>query len=93
MGAAVVIPLAARRKAMMAAEHVDTHNVREAAILGGLVRSVIACGRINVSWSAQYAVDMIREFKLPGVDTCQPGPTEMQMMVERFQESYSQPFS
>ena len=53
-----MIVVAARRKAMMAAEAVDVATLREAAILGGIVRSVIACGKINVPWCGQYAADV-----------------------------------
>ena len=87
-----MIPLAARRRAMLAAEAVDTATVREAAILGGIVRSVIACGKINVPWCGQYAADMLEAFRVRDIDRKPPGLTEMSVMVERFQQSYSQPF-
>ena len=87
-----MIPLAARRRAMLAAEAVDTSTVREAAILGGIVRCVIACGKINVPWVGQYTADIIAAFNLRGINRGPASLTEMSVMVERFQQSYSQPF-
>ena len=87
-----MIPLAARRRAMLAAENVDTHSCREAAIVGGIVRCVISCGRINGPWVAQYAADIVAEFNLVGVDRKPPGMAEVAMVVDKFQQSYSQPF-
>ena len=88
-----MIALAARRRAMLAAEMVQTSSVREAAILGGIVRCVIACGRYNGPWISQYAADIIHAFNLVGVDRTPPNLAEIAMMLERFEESYSQPFS
>ena len=86
-----MIPLAARHRAMSAAEAVDTTTLREAAILGGVVRSVIACGRINVPWCSQYATDMLEAFRVRDGRT-PIGHTETLDVIERFQASYSQPF-
>ncbi len=93
MGAAVVIPVAARHRAMFAADAVDVSTLRQAAILGGVVRSVIACNRINVPWVGQYTADIINAFNLNGVDRSPASLTEVAAVVERFQQSYAQPFS
>jgi hypothetical protein len=92
VGAAAVIALAARRRAMMAAESVETSTVREAAIVGGIVRCVIAAGKINGPWVSQYAADMLAEFNIRDIDRSPPNLAEMAGIVERFQQSYSQPF-
>ena len=77
---------------MLAAEMVDTTDCREAAILGGIVRCVISCGKINVPWVGQYTADILGCFNLEG--NCRPASlTEVAAVVERFQLSYSQPFS
>ena len=83
-----MIPIAARRKAMRAAGEVDTSTHREAAIVGGIVRNICATGRINRDWIATYAVDAICGFKLAGGDRTLPGPTEMGMVIERFEAAY-----
>jgi hypothetical protein len=86
-----MIPAAARQKAMMAANAVEVTTMREAAILGGIVRCVCACGRYNGPWIAQYAADIIGAFRIRDVDPTPPGLTEMSAMLEAFEESYSRP--
>lgn len=88
-----MIPVAARRKAMYAASNTETTTCREAAILGGIVRNVIATGRYNGPWISQYAVDIIDEFRLRGVDRTLPGPTELAMVLERFEVAYGRRFT
>lgn len=77
---------------MLAASTVETSSCREAAIVGGITRSVISCGRINTPWVAQYAADIIAEFRLVGVDKTPPGLVELAGVIDRFQTSYRQPF-
>jgi len=91
-GGQAVIPLAARRRAMLAAEHVDVSTMREAAIVGGITRCVISCGRVNGPWVSQYAADILAEFRVRNVDATPPGPMEIGMLADRFQTSYRQPF-
>ena len=87
-----MIPLAARRRAMLAADNVDTSTMRQAAILGGIVRCIASCGKINAPWVAQYTADILTEFKLPGVSTKPATFSELSAMIDKFNESYSQPF-
>ena len=77
---------------MLAAEAVDTNSCREAAIVGGIVRTVIATGQIHPAWVAKYTSDIIHHFKILNVDARPPGLLEMEPVVQRFQQSYRQPF-
>jgi hypothetical protein len=88
-----VIPIAARRRAMLASSSVDAHSLREAAILGGIVRCAVATGRYNGVWAAQYAADAIEGFRLRDVDATPPGPTEMLATLERFETAYGRRFT
>ena len=88
-----MIPLAARRKVMMAAECVDTSTIREAAIVGGIVRCAIATGRYNGPWISQYASDAIEAFSIRNVDPTPPGPTEIGVVLERFEAAYGRKFT
>jgi anaerobic selenocysteine-containing dehydrogenase len=90
---ASVIPLADRRRTMRAAELVDTHSVREAAILGGIVRCIIAHGRYDAEFIARYAHEIIGAFKLVGVDRSPPCLTEISMILERFEEAEGKPLA
>ena len=87
-----MIPIAARRKVMHAAGQVDTSSVREAAIVGAIVRCACATGRYNEQWISQTAVDIIHEFRIL-VDRTPPGPTEIAVMVERFEDAYGRKFT
>jgi hypothetical protein len=88
-----MIPPAARRKVMAAAASTETTTAREAAIVGAIVRCAIATGRYNGHWIAQAAVDVITEFNLVNVDRTPPGPTEVGMVLERFEEAYGRRFT
>jgi hypothetical protein len=88
-----MMPLADRREAMHAADLVGTHSVREAAVLGGIVRSVIATGRCDVVYIAQYARDILGVFNLVGVDRTTPCAAEIAMVVERFEAVHGSPDS
>lgn len=80
-----MMPLADRRNAMHAADLVGTYSPREAAVLGGIVRSVIAVGRPDVLYIAQYVRDILGLFNLVGVDRSTPCAAEIAMVVERFE--------
>ncbi len=88
-----MIPINARRKAMLAGAQVATHSVREAAIVGGIVRCAIATGGYNGQWIAEYAVDAIASFKVVNVDRSPPNLAEVAMVLERFEEAYGRPFT
>ena len=88
-----MIPLDERRRTMRAAEMVDTHSVREAAILGGIVRCIIANGRYEAEFIARYAHEIIGAFKLVGVDRSPPCLAEIGMVLERFEEAEGKPFT
>jgi hypothetical protein len=88
-----VIPIAARRRAMLASSSVDASTMREAAILGGIVRCCAATGRYNGPWISQYASDAIEGFRLRDVDATPPGPTEMLTVLEKFEGAYGRRFT
>lgn len=75
-GAGHMISLTARHRAMRAADLVDTRSIREAAVLGGIVRRIIASGRCDVDHVAHDAHAIICAFNLVGVDRSTPCPTE-----------------
>jgi hypothetical protein len=73
---------------MHAAELVDTYSPREAAVLGGIVRSVIATGHCDAEYVAGYAQDILCTFNLVGVDRSVPCLAEIGMVLDRFEEVY-----
>jgi hypothetical protein len=83
-----MIPLVARRRALLAASQTETTSPRDAAIVGGIVRSLIDTGGCDRGRVARYAVGVIIEFKLVGVDRTPPGPTEYRMVLNRFERAY-----
>lgn len=89
-----MIPVAARRRVMFAASLIDTTSCREAAILGGIVRQAIEHGwGIDGDNVAHYAARVVRDFKLVGVDRTPPGPTEVGMMLDRFEAAFGHKFT
>jgi hypothetical protein len=86
-----MIPVAARRKILLAASLVDTSSPREAAIVGAACRNIIATGRCSPEWVGQTACDTLREWRLVGVPTTRPGPTEVHMVLDRFARVYGRP--
>jgi anaerobic selenocysteine-containing dehydrogenase len=86
------LTLAARRKVLVAADHVPTRHPREAAILGGIVRCAIDIGRIDSEFVRRYTADIINEFNLVNVDRRMPGRREIEMVLERFQAEYRRPY-
>lgn len=87
-----MIPLAARRKVMNAAGEVETSTVREAAIVGAIVRCACSTGRYNGPWISQTTSDILHEFRLL-VDRTPPCMAEVGMMVERFEAAYGRKFT
>ena len=87
-----MIPIAARRKAMMAAASIDTHSVREAAIVGGIVQCACSTGRYNADFIRRYMHDIIVEFRLVNVDRTPPNVAELAMVVSRFEDAYGRTF-
>jgi anaerobic selenocysteine-containing dehydrogenase len=79
-------PLA--RRVMIAADAVETCHPREAAILGGIVRSAIDAGRLDHDFVRRYTREIIGEFKLVNVDRVPPGSTEIDMVLSRFEAEY-----
>ena len=92
---AVLMPLApdARTRVMEAADAVETSHPREAAILGGIVRSAIDTERLDREFVRSYTRDIIGEFNLVNVDRQPPGTTEIAMVLTRFEAAYGRPLS
>ena len=86
-----MIPIAARRKVLIAAGNVETNSEREAAIVGGIVRCAVATGRFNAPWIAQATLDILDEFRVRA-DRTPPTLDELGEMVERFEEAYGRSF-
>jgi len=80
---------AARHEVMAAAELVQTSHPREAAILGGIVRSTIDVGRIDANFVSRYTTEVIEGFGLVNVDRRPPRLAEIAMVVSRFQAYYA----
>jgi hypothetical protein len=80
-----MMSLAARRRVMHAADLVGAHSVREAAVLGGIVRCIIATGRSDIGYIANYTREILADFNLVGVDRSAPGAGEITMVLERFE--------
>ena len=80
---------AGRHEVMAAALLVQTSNPREAAILGGVVRSTIETGCINADFVSTYTSHVIDEFGLVNVDRRPPCLAEIAMVASRFQLHYS----
>lgn len=76
---------------MHAADLVATHSIREAAVLGGIVRCIIATDRCEAGYIGSYVYDIIAAFNLVGVDCSKPCPAEIGMVLERFEEVYGRP--
>jgi hypothetical protein len=87
----MALALAARRKVLVAADNVQTSHPREAAILGGIVRSAIDAGQIDADFVRRYASRIIAEFNLAHVDRRMPGRREIETVLERFQAEYRRP--
>ena len=80
-----------RRVAMHAAELTGTSNLREAAVLGGIVRCIIATGGCDVGYISNYVRDILVVFDLVGVDRTAPCAAEIAMVRDRFEEVYGGP--
>ena len=83
-----MIGSAAQRNVLVAADLVQTSHPREAAILGGIVRSKIDMGRIDAGFVSRYTNEIIRTFNLVNVDDRAPCSAEIAMVTSRFEECY-----
>jgi hypothetical protein len=84
----MAIPIAARRKVMNAAGEVATNSPREAAILGGVVRSVIEHGHMKPEVVRWWTTAVLGHFNLAMVDRRPPCAAEMAMVIQRFEEVF-----
>jgi hypothetical protein len=75
----------ARRQVLSVAAEVNTSSAREAAIVGGLVRSTFAAGHIDIDSVARHARALMHEFDLRDVDRSAPGGAEIAMVLDRFE--------
>ena len=80
--------LAERQKVLVAAERVLTSHPREAAILGGVVRSTIDHDHFDMGFVSRYTRDILQAFELANVDSCPPSSAEIAMVKSRFDEYY-----
>ena len=82
--------LAERQRVLVAAGSVPTNHPREAAIVGGIVRSAIDIGHIDMVYVSRYTQDVIQTFDLVNVDSRAPSAAEIAMVKSRFDECYRQ---
>jgi len=83
-----MMALTERQRVLMAAERVLTTHPREAAILGGVVRSTIDHDDFDMGFVSRYAHDIIQTFELANVDSRPPSTAEIAMVKYRFDEYY-----
>ena len=84
----MAIPIAARRKVMNAAAEVDTSGPREAAILGGVCRSMIEHGNMRPDVVRWWMAAILQHFRLVNVDCRPPCNAELAMVLQRFEEAF-----
>lgn len=81
-------------RVLMAASEVVTDSLREAAILGGIVRSLLDTGHLRISFVRHYAPQVIGFFAVNGdlyrerVDTSTPTDQEIKRVASRFLDKY-----
>ena len=73
---------------MLTASTLEVASCREAAIVGGIVRSMVDHGRYYAPAIATNTRDTLNEWNLVGVDRTPPGMAEMAMVLDRFRECY-----
>lgn len=76
----------AQRRVLCAAVDVATNSPREAAIVGGIVRSTLDSGTLDVTFVAQYATEIMTYFELVDVDLRAPGAAEIAMVLDRYEQ-------
>lgn len=89
----MAVPLAARRKYMLAASAVATSNPREAAILGGILHSAIEHGRLVIPDVRLHMSHALTGWNLVNVDRRAPGNAEIAMVLARFEEALGHRFT
>src|SRR5690606_30410986 len=85
------VPIDQRRRMMLAAANVQTSSVRQAAILGGLVRSAIDYGHLSMPVVSAHMSSVLSG--LAGVDRREPCSAEVAMVLEQFQRSLGYRFA
>ena len=83
--------LDARREAMHAAVLTSTYSAREAAVMGGILRCMVATSGRDVGLISLYVRETLLAFDLAGVDPSAPCAEEIAMVLERFEEVYGRP--
>lgn len=86
----MAVPIAQRRKYMLAASRVQTSNIRQAAILGGLVRSAIDHGRLDTSHVRRHVAQTLGRFV--NVDRQPPVNAEIAMVLAEFERELGHRF-
>jgi hypothetical protein len=80
------IERSAHRRVLCAAVDVATSSAREAAIVGGIVRSTLDSGTLDVTRVARYASEIMTHFGLVDVDLRAPGAAEIAMVLDRYEQ-------
>jgi hypothetical protein len=84
----MAIPIAARRKVMQAASTVAPDTMREAAILGGVVRCMVEHGHLIPAVVRVWTMEVLGYYKLSGVDRRPPCNAELAQVVGRFEDAF-----
>ena len=84
----MAVAKAARRKILTAADEVDTAGPREAAIMGGIVRSLIDTGTMRPDMVKAWMSTILEQFHLANVDRRPPCKAELSMVLQRFEEAF-----
>lgn len=77
------VPIDQRRRMMLAAATVQTSSPRQAAILGGLVRSAIDHGHLSMPVVSAHMSSVL--VGLVGVDRREPSTAEVAMVLDEFE--------
>lgn len=85
------VPIEQRRKMMLAAATVQTSSARQAAILGGLVRSAIDYGHLSMPVVSAHVSSVLSG--LTNVDRREPCSAEVAMVLDQFQHALGYRFA
>lgn len=82
------------QRVLVAANEVETESLREAAILGGLVRSLLDTGHLRIQFVRQYVPACVthfgRDFVIAGEMPAltRPSDAEIRKVASKFLEKY-----
>lgn len=81
-------------RVLTAAHEVETESAREAAVLGGLVRSLLDTGHLKINYVRKYVPECVayfgRDIRKVGdrIDVSAPSDAEIRKVASKFLEKY-----